>query len=206
MAAADANDPEILRSYEGLIFATTRRIAPFVEEDPEDIRQIFRLKVWRALVAFDSSRCSTDRDRYVFMCVANQKKDLLKRLRRGERSIEELTSLGGPDARLQSDRFERRHGLITDHDSVYGSVDDSGFRLPNTLTATEQDVICLLYEGYLQTEVRDTLGLSTGEMERTVKSVRAKLADWRPAAPPQRTLALELDEMAVADPATQVAA
>lgn len=204
MAAVHANDPEVLRSYEGVVFTTTKLIAPFVEADFEDIRQIFRLKVWRALQRYDPAVWA-DRDGYVFMCLTNQKKDLLQRVRRGDCSLDGLTegrSGHDYDDQTRADRFARRHGLVATHDEVYGSVDSHGFTLPNTLTDNEQRIVCLLYEGYTQTEARGVLGMRQGEMERAVRSIRMKLADWRPAS-------LELapaPSHRASDPATQVAA
>src|SRR3954470_7263330 len=83
LATLEAHDPNVLRLYEGLIFSTARRYSIFVEEDLEDIQQILRVKVFRALESYDGAKAPprTDgrspRDAYVFQCVRNQAKDLL---------------------------------------------------------------------------------------------------------------------------------
>ena len=56
--------------------------APHVQEEYEDIVSVLRIKVWRALCAFDPARSSMPVQRYVFSCVKNQAKDLVKKRRR----------------------------------------------------------------------------------------------------------------------------
>src|SRR4051794_8115324 len=100
-----------LASYEGLVFRTAQMYAPFVDDDEEDVRQALRIKVWQALLAYrprsletPDVKGRTPRDKYVFMCVTNQVKDLLKRKKRQEDFIEDKT----PDD-VQREKFVAKH-------------------------------------------------------------------------------------------------
>jgi DNA-directed RNA polymerase specialized sigma24 family protein len=167
----------VLPHYEGLIHSTTKRIREFVDDDPEDIAQIFRVKLVRALRAYDPRRSRLTRDAFVFGAIANQKKDILKRRRRAEDSLEAAV-----ERDVSPDGWQARHGLLTHAEQVYGGVEDDDLVLPSTLTRIERQIIALLYVGRLQIEAAAELGLTKGEMERAIRSVRVKLADWRPSA------------------------
>jgi DNA-directed RNA polymerase specialized sigma24 family protein len=68
-----------LSDFEGLIFSTAVRYAPVIaDEDVEDIKQILRVKVWQALQAYDRTRSTQDVEAFVFGCMYNRVKDLLK--------------------------------------------------------------------------------------------------------------------------------
>lgn len=150
--------------YEGLVRKTAAMIAPLVQEEYEDIAAILRIKVWRALVAFDPARARLPVERYVFMCVTNQKKDLLKRKRRCEVPLDEEY-----DARV-------------DPDVVYCEVEDVAPIIPSTLSGFERDLVARLYLGYTERQVAGVLGLTRSQMERALEGVRVKMADWRPSA------------------------
>lgn len=170
-----------MRRYEGLIFKTAQMHAHAIEDDPEDVRQILRIKVWRALVAYDASRSQMSRDRFVFMVLTNQVKDLKKRKRRGELHIEDVAPRGRNQYGTagQRDWFDQRY-LSEDHEQVYGDVEDDDLVVPSTLTPLERRVVALLFRDYKQTEAARQLGLETREVERAVRSIREKLADWKP--------------------------
>jgi DNA-directed RNA polymerase specialized sigma24 family protein len=148
--------------YEGLVRRTASMIAPVVQEDYEDIVAILRIKVWRALEAFDPARARQPIERYVFMCVTNQKKDLLKRKRRHEVELDE--SYDAP----------------VDSDVVYGGVEDETPVIPCTLSSLERHVVARLYLGYTERQAARLLGLTRSEMEGALEGVRTKMADWRP--------------------------
>jgi DNA-directed RNA polymerase specialized sigma24 family protein len=152
--------------YEGLVRKTAAMIAPSVQEDYDDIVAILRIKVWRALVAFDPARARQPVERYVFMCVTNQKKDLLKRKRRYEVPLD--------------DEYDVR----VDSDVVYGEVEDVTPVIPCTLSSFERDLVTRLYLGYTERQVAGLLGLTRPQMERALEAVRVKMADWRPTAAP----------------------
>ena len=76
------------------------------------------------------------RDRYVFMVLKNQTKDLVKKRRRGELSIEELTTSESPSGRLQTrDSFDERY-LCSTSDSVYASVENELALIPSRSAAS----------------------------------------------------------------------
>ncbi len=155
--------PTEIAFYEGLVRKTASMIQPYVQEEYDDIVAILRIKVWRALDAFDPERARQPVERYVFMCVANQKKDLLKRKRRQEVPLDET------------------YDAPVDPDVVYGDVEDVTPVLPNSLTELEYELIKRLYLGYTERQVGRMLGLTRSEMERALESVREKMADKRPA-------------------------
>jgi RNA polymerase sigma factor (sigma-70 family) len=168
-----------VRRYEGLVRATANRIAPFVEMPVEDIEQRLRIKVWRALVTFNP-RVGRAEDQYVVSCVFNEKKDILSLRRRGELPLDAMLT---PEDRKHNrgDAFEEQY-LSVAAEQVYASIEEDDLRLPSTLTHLELQVITLLYAQRYQTEIALELGLSKGEMEKSMRSIRVKLADWRPSA------------------------
>lgn len=181
MGSYDAHDPEVLRHYEGLVFKTAQRLDPRVELDFEDIQQVLRIKVWRALLAFDPAR--KDRDQYVFMCVRDQAKDLLKRRLRGELHIEDLTRAESENGEQdRRDQFDARY-LSSSHEATYGAVEDDDVLVPSTLTQLERRVVVLLYRDYKQAEAARLLGLGKREIEKLMRSIRSKMADWAPDPP-----------------------
>lgn len=188
MALEEANDPAVLRSYEGLIFTTTQRVYGRCEEEFDDIRQILRLKVWQALCAYKPKAGLTvklqrgRRDRFVFSCMTNRVKDLLKKKKHGEILIDDYYHGDGPATlgnRKSREWFDETY-LAETHDQVFGQVEDDSVLIPSTLDDTERQVICLLYADYGQTEIASYLGLEKRRVERTMKSIRGKMIDWHP--------------------------
>lgn len=171
--------PTEIPYYEGLIRRTAAMCAPRVEVEYEDILAIFRIKVWRALEAFDSTRSRMPVERYVFSCVKNQEKDILKRKRRGELYVEDVSAA---DA-----RFEENY-LAVEEEDVFADVERELPLIPSTLTLVERQVIVHLYSDLTQRETALMLDLGRSEMERTMRSIRAKMADWRPGSTPERAL------------------
>lgn len=194
MGYHEAHDPAVLRHYEGLVFSTARRVVAFTEEEFEDIQQVLRLKVFKALLAYDPSRAKRlARDAYVFMCVRDQAKDIAKRRRRGELLIEDIAPAQADGERLPSrDSFEQRY-LSAGHDEIYGSIEDDDCLVPNTLTVLERTIVVRLYRDFKQSEIARELGLEKREMERAMRSIRQKLADWQPEAEQQLSLLPEPD-------------
>lgn len=156
--------------YEGLIFTHSLRVLGRVDDDLDDIRQQYRIKVWTALVAYDPERCRTDVDRFVFFCLKNAEKDMLKRRRRPEVSLE------------TADPSERQGAV--DAEVVYAQVEAEQPLLPSTLSGLEVRAVVLLYRGYRQTEAARRLGIDARAMKRTVRSIRDKMADWKPDSSP----------------------
>lgn len=195
MGALEAHDPRVLRRYEGLIFTTARRYARFSDEPIEDIQQILRVKVYKAILTFDPAKVRslvtaadakgrTPLDKYVYQCVKNQAKDLLKKKPRNEAFIEDIappTEQFETPSQSSRDWFEAATGMASTHDDVYGAIEDDDLVVPNTLTRLEKRIICLLYADYRQSEVARSLGLEKRDMERAMRSIRAKMEDWRPS-------------------------
>lgn len=164
--------------YEGLIFTTTCRIQGVVKEEFEDIQQIFRMKVVMALRAFESTRSSMSRKAFVFACLMNQKKDLLKRVKRDVVSIESFMPNSHPD--LFSSNFEARYLSI---DDAFAEVEREVPLIPSTLRASERHLLVLLYAGRKTMEIRRELGVNRMGLEQLTESLRIKMADWRPTEP-----------------------
>jgi RNA polymerase sigma factor (sigma-70 family) len=174
MAAAGAYHPTEIPYYEGLIRKTAAMCAPRVQEEYEDIVSIFRIKVWRALLSFNPQRSSMTVQAYVFSCVKNQEKDLLKRKRRPEVYLADQTIVHDPSVHA---------------DEVFDEIERELPLIPCTLTAVERAVVVRLYMDVSQRDIALELGLTRSEMERTVRAVRIKMADWRPS-PAVRPLAV----------------
>lgn len=186
-----------IRRYEGLVRSTAAILErnPKVEEDFDDLCSMLRIKVWQGLESYDGQHASRmTEERYVFMCVANLKKDIGRRRRTDTRgrevSFEDLV-LGWDDG---GDPFDHR-ALHVDPETVFQEIEADGAFLPSTLNDRERHVICYLYAGYNQTEITKLLDLTKREMETAIGAVRVKMADWRPVAP---TADLSIEE-SVAD-------
>lgn len=177
MASRSTAKPTDITFYEGLIRKTASMYVLYVDEEFEDIVSIFRIKVWRALAAYDPSRSRMPVERYVFSCVKNQAKDLLKRRRRTDVYIADQSFDDGAE-----DSFERQY-LAVSADEVYELAEEGPPLIPSTLTDVERQVVGLLYLTYSQRESADRLGLTRPQMERAMRSIRVKMADWAPPVP-----------------------
>lgn len=182
---AEASDPDVLQHFEGLVRKTAARYVGIIEDDFEDICQVLRLKVWRALLSFDPKRSRLSRDAYVFGCVRNQVKDLLKRPHRNWLFIEDLTKFEGrgpTDISCDfSQRFEQRY-LQVREDEVFGEIDEDDPLIPSTLTKNERKVLVCMYLDYSQANTALRLGLSRKEVATSIATIREKMADWHPSA------------------------
>lgn len=171
--------PTDLIDYRGLVFKTASLIVGTVEDDFDDIVQVLWIKVWRARESFDPTRSRMPEKRYVFMCLTNQVKDLKNKRRRGELSLEMVAEGSGLESR---DSFDAQY-LAVDREVVYAEVEESDPLLPNTLTQLEREIIALLSQDYRQTEAAAVLGIEKRDIERSMRSIRTKMADWRPTVP-----------------------
>lgn len=175
-----------LPKFEGLIFTTATLIVARVELDLDDICQRLRFKVWKSLRDYrrDKSRRSrrTDDERlrsWVFSCLTDEKKDILKKRRDDWLYIEDEAPMREGHAEgSPRDTFEGRYMRVEDFtDAIEGST----MTLPSTLDEGERQVILLLYAGRSRAEAAEILGLPKREVEARVKRTREKLADWRPS-------------------------
>jgi hypothetical protein len=194
MGLREAHDPKVLAHYEGLIFVAAQAlVAKGVEMELEDIQQLLRVKTYRSLEYFRVERirrrdetAAQARDRYVRMALTDKGKDLLKRPRRRELHIEDLvaTSPQADSGGLESrDWFDEKY-LSSSHDDVYREVEAEALHLPSTLSPLERRVVVLLFSDYRQSEAGRMLGLDKREIERTMRSIRLKMADWKPTGEP----------------------
>jgi len=159
-----ATEPDLGR-YEGLVFRTATMYESRLGMEREDIQQVLRICVWRATSAYEVSR--DDRrsiDTFVFWCVRNQIKDLVK-------------------SKVRRDRHGRQVYIedLADEPSHEEDSDPDGVPLPSSLSAVEREVVAYLYLGYRQTEIAVMIGCQRREVERRVRSIRHKMADWRPS-------------------------
>lgn len=163
--------------YEGLVRRTAARYEPHCEEDFEDICQLFRVKAWKALESYDPSKVKArldtrgaveHRDAYVYACIKNQGKDLVKKVRRNLAYLEDFA--------------DRQHTLmITGEDEVHGVLRDMPV-LPSTLSPQERQVVTLLYLDFDNGEIASCMNVQRQTIVRQVRRIREKMADWKPTA------------------------
>lgn len=169
--------PHDVEFYEGLCRKTASLYVHHVEMDYEDIVQTLRIKAWKALGAHDPAKVKTQTvERFVFMCLRNACKDLVRRRPRGEVFLDDLM----PDDH-EASPLEWLLQLAADHEQTFGGVEDDELLIPCTLSDLEQRIIGWLYLDRTQKEVSALLGLTRAEMERAVKTIRQKMADWEPS-------------------------
>jgi DNA-directed RNA polymerase specialized sigma24 family protein len=193
MDATHAKSPEMMNHYEGLVRTTASLCVPFVEEDFDDICQFLRYKVWKALESFDPCKLrvrvagtqaiATARDKYVYSCVQNGKKDVLKKKRHGILFIEDLAPVDESDAKgghhtLSRSFFEERYLVV---ENAFAHLEQELPTIPSTLSEAEKTVILLLYLDFKPPEIALRTGLTRKEITVVLKSIRGKMADWRPA-------------------------
>lgn len=165
-----------IKHYEGLVRKTASMYAGIVEDDFDDICAVLRIKVWQALKAFDPAKARQTRDAYVFMCVRNRVKDLVKKVRRDELFIEDIAP-SDPNRGLPRDTFERRYFSVQD-DELFEDLDKP--LIPSTLTAQERLVVGYLYLSYTQPQMAVVLEMPRKEVAALVGNVKLKFADWKP--------------------------
>jgi len=162
-----------IRYYEGLIRTTSRMYASGVGVELEDLEQVLRFRVWRALEAYDPERSRASRRSFVYTCVRNQIKDLVKaRVRKRATGYSEtyMEDSGSKD---------ERHLAVVPEERLEDAV-----VLPTTITSEERQVLALVYVGYSLTEIGLLLGVTAKLAGSRMASVRSKMADWRPDVAP----------------------
>lgn len=185
-------------AYEGLVKATARMLVDGthpdmrgrqpIEDSLEDVEQVLRIKVLRALRAYDPSRVKkrgargrNPRDLYVNMCVRDKAKDIAKLRRRHDQYIEDFTSgtregyLGVSRVNTIEDRY-----LSQTAEEAFAEVEDELPALPASITEKERSVLMLMFGEHRQTEIARMLGLSKREVESAVRQIRVKMARFRP--------------------------
>jgi RNA polymerase sigma factor (sigma-70 family) len=181
-----------IAAYEGLIFTTAARYAPLLDDDLEDIQQVLRVKVWQALRVYDPKRSKAGVKSYVFSCVRNQVKDLLKSQHRRNEArngrlihIEECRSVAGSPGdgertpKTPSGAFESRY-LSVEAEEVFALVEDEPVLLPSTLTDCEARVVQLLVAGFSEREIAKELHVPRDKVTAMHGDVQRKMMDWHP--------------------------
>jgi ATP/maltotriose-dependent transcriptional regulator MalT len=184
-----AEDPTLLASYEGLVISTSNRFDGIKRYDTEEVRQVLRVRVWRALLAWDPTEPRTRkrilagkktekelRDAFVYGCIHNQVVDLLKRDKEQDLLIEDIAPESDAN---QRDKFEVRY-MTTDSAEVFRGVEESAPLVPNTLSHDERLVLACAYLGYKGPEIAERLGMSRPKVANVMRSIRDKMRDWRP--------------------------
>lgn len=172
-------DDTQIEFYEGLVRKTSSMVQGKCEMEFEDVEQELRIKVFQALRSYDPARSRMSRRAYVFGCVKNRTKDLMKYGGRRRAAgvpylIEDLT----PEP-ADRERFERRY-LSTD--DAFREVEDEPLELPDSLVGLEREVVLMLHLDYSHGEIAKELGITRPGVEKILLSVRVKLSHLAPAA------------------------
>lgn len=195
MDAEHAKSPELMSHYEGLVRTTASLCVPYVEEDFDDICQFLRFKVWLALKSFEPRKLrvkvhqrreiNVARDKYVYSCVQNGKKDVLKKKRHGILFIDDIAPLSTTDGdvgrsahTMTRSSFEQHYMSLED---AFGHIERELPTIPSTLSGSEKAVLLLLYLDFKPAEIALRRGLERKEITSLVKSIREKMADWNPS-------------------------
>jgi DNA-directed RNA polymerase specialized sigma24 family protein len=170
-----------LEQFEGLIFKTTVRIKPYLEDDFDDVRQALRIKVWKAYESYDPARSKLPLQRYVFGCLVNFTKDLKKRRHRGLLYLSDFMQNDTGSERPVTGSFEATY-LSVSEEEAFLHIEDEVPMLPNTLTSLEKRVIGFLMLDYSATEISRTLGIGPTRLRSIRNDIERKMMDWRPTA------------------------
>jgi DNA-directed RNA polymerase specialized sigma24 family protein len=177
---------EDIAAYEGLVIKTAQMFAELVGLEIDDMKQELRLKVVKALRAYDSERSKQTERAFVYSCVANLVKDFKRDAARRSGRLD-FTYIDGFGLAGVADLFEFRHTCAS-HDEIFGMVEEGTFVMPATVTSREEEIIYLLVIGYTGTEIADRLDVDYAIVENTMRMLRRKLADWRPMKPEPRVI------------------
>lgn len=170
-------DPQDPAYYEGLVFATAKLVSPVRGMELEDVQQVLRLKVWTALGQYNKDRSRMTVRAFVYACVRNQAKDLMKRNYVSTPTltpmfIEDLCSPNGVSGDVARERFENRY--LAERGS-YEEVEGEPLPLPADLGADEKTVTLMLFLDYSREEIATECGLSKHRVDVLVKSIRMKM-------------------------------
>jgi RNA polymerase sigma factor (sigma-70 family) len=177
-------NPHTVEFYEGLCRKTAGRYAPYVEEDYEDIVQVLRIKVWQAIRAYNPQKAKQPIDGFVFQCVVNRCKDLLRKKKRDELYIEDvapnanivLAGSGGESTGDPRDAFEARY--LSEDAALAESLQDSIVELG--LSELAHNVAELLRDGYPRVEAIRRYTLTEGQMRSALDEIEAAVhRSWR---------------------------
>lgn len=181
-----------IRYYEGLVQSTSKMYSDLLRTEREDLEQVLRFRIWRALEAFTSTRWveqpadakgRSPRERFVFFCLRNQIKDLVKgRVRRDNSKPDWMDGIVG----IREVHIERLSDAALDPYLAVQFEDrfDDEVLLPTTLSSDERQVVVLLYLEYTQVEIARLLRVRARDIGARMAAIRLKMADWRPDVAP----------------------
>lgn len=199
---------DIVKGYEGLVGKTALMFHQQVGLEYEDMRQELYIKVVKAVRAYNPARSKQTQKAFVYSCIANLVKDLKRDAarRNGRFQVtyiedQRYRDTHGTAYAASTSVFEARYQHTT-HEQVFGGVEDD-FVLPSTVTAEEERVLFFLLLDYAQTEIAVVLELEYGAVMKCVRSLREKLADWKPTTTP---LPIPLPPQPITSPRPAVAA
>lgn len=181
----DAKRPhQQIYHYEGLVRKTAAMISSDVEDDFDEVCQFLREKVWKAVEAFTPERVRTTSkyspvqqcERFVFSCVQNGVKDLIKKKKRNLLFIEDISGRQQDDGAEPTDHFNSKYLTIEDAYPSFAEVP----LIPSTLDDLERRVLCMTYDGYSTAEIAIEVKAPKREVLDAAARVRRKMADWKP--------------------------
>lgn len=140
--------------------------------------QILRVKCWRAIESYDPARSKQPIDRFVFSCMKNQVKDLLKKRKRFDAHIEDFA---GGDSRADDGARGSVNTGTSYFEARYLSAEDApelgeSISLPAELSDEEREICGLLIEGYSNSEIAVALSVRPMRVKELVASLQSKLA------------------------------
>lgn len=178
-----------LQPFEGLVLTTARMFATQVGWEEDDMAQMLRLKVWKAVASFDPSR-GLSLERHVFGAITNRikdfKRDAAREVKRRDRygvmflHIEDMRSAYDDRNVSRQEAFDARYNFA-ERDEVYGVIEEGKFVLPAGVTDREASVLVLLMHELSKTEIALRLGIPKPVVYECIDALRQKFADWAPA-------------------------
>ena len=180
-----------IETYEGLIHSTARRYEEQANRkgvEFDDFVQILRIRVWKAIEAYDPARSSMVLRAFVFGCVTNQVKDVLKNRTKaealrshhpGEVHLDDLLPVrkeeGGTGDRGADSSHNALRFLSVSEEQAYSELDEDETELPDSLTPAERTVALMLIEDYTQPLIAQHLGCRLSEVRSHISSIRLKM-------------------------------
>lgn len=176
-----------------MIYTTAARYADILDDDIEDIQQLLRIKVWQALRAYDHRRVRRPEDaeamrKFVFSCIANRVKDMLKAQSRLNNRREGRMLYTEEIAEQNPERFESQYFAVDDEE-IFAVVEEESAELPSSLDGPERAVATLLLLDLSQNEIAAVLQVTRARVRTVQASIRLKMADWAPEPEPDLRVA-----------------
>lgn len=170
------------------MLTTARMFATQVGWEEDDMAQMLRLKVWKAVASFDPSR-GLSLERHVFGAITNRikdfKRDAAREVKRRDRygvmflHIEDMRSAYDDRNVSRQEAFDARYNFA-ERDEVYGVIEEGKFVLPAGVTDREASVLVLLMHELSKTEIALRLGIPKPVVYECIDALRQKFADWAP--------------------------